>query len=411
MNGREIVRVAIAAAVAIGGVWAVFLLLPAGTLVADVHYYYAWLTFEGGPHFDRALIEYPLPATLLLAIPLLGADSVDGYVIAYTTAIMVLIGLWFAILAHANRGRRVSAGALDPVIAWAFLVLATGPLIIFRFDLVPALFVGVALLLVATSPALFAHAIAWGTAMKLWPIVLIPFALADRRRWRAVGVFALSGVVFVGISALVGGVGRVFSPLAWQGARGLHTESVAASWITLARVVRPESWNASLSDNNSVDYFGPGVDVTAHVATVATVLVLGFLVVLAVRAVRNQVSDPVTIAIAAVAVISLFIASNKVFSPQYIVWILPAWTALLVLNARAEEDAVDTGWLHTQTLLLIALTVLTQLVYPTLYRYLFWEPEGVGLGVASLLLVLRNVILVAWAIAAARAAWIRTGTR
>lgn len=409
MRSREIAKIAVVWTVAVVGVWGIYRLLPGGTLIADVNYYYAWLTFEGGPHFSSALVEYPLPAAVLLSLPLLFVEDVSGYVAMYVLAIIVLIGLWFIMLAAGRDDRPPPVPLLDPVIAWGALILAIGPLVVFRFDIIPALFVGLALIVVSISPALFAHCVAWGTAMKLWPVVLIPLVLGNRHRWRAVGVFVASGIAFVAFSAAVGGIERVFSPLAWQGKRGLHTESVAASWITLARLGQPESWRAELSDNNSVDYFGPGVDLTAHVTSLATVLAIVWLVTVTARMVKYSVCDPVTIATVTVALIGLLIATNKVFSPQYVVWLLPAWTALLALNRRTRGKHLPTGWLYGQTLLLIALTFLTQLVYPTLYRYLFWEPTALGFGIASLLLVARNVILVAWVSAAAFAAWKRTG--
>lgn len=409
MRSREIVKVAAVWMVAIVGVWGIYRFLPGGTLIADVNYYYGWLTFEGGPHFSSALVEYPLPAAVVLSLPLLFVEDVAGYVNVYVLAIVIIIGLWLIPLAATRDDKPSSTPVLDPVIAWGALILAIGPLIVFRFDIIPALFVGLALIVVSISPALFAHFVAWGTAMKLWPVVLIPLVLGNCQRWRAVGVFAASGIAFVAFSAVVGGVERVFSPLAWQGKRGLHTESVAASWITLARLGQPESWRAELSDNNSVDYFGPGVDLTAHVTSLATVLAIVWLVTVTARMVKYSVSDPVTIATVTVALIGLLIATNKVFSPQYVVWLLPAWTALLALNRRTRSKPLPIRWLYGQTLLLIALTFLTQLVYPTLYRYLFWEPTALGFGIASLLLVTRNVILVAWVSAAALAAWKRTG--
>lgn len=134
-------------------------LIAPGTLVADLRYYHSWLTFDGGGHFDTALREYPLPAVLTLAIPTAFTTSVDGYIAAYVCAMLALLFAWL-VAAWRYGGPRVA-------VVTAVLIVAIGPITLFRFDLIPALFVGAALLALPAFATVFAVLVACGTAMKL----------------------------------------------------------------------------------------------------------------------------------------------------------------------------------------------------------------------------------------------------
>lgn len=428
------------------GLYAVYAVLPPGTIIADVNYYHAWLTYRDVLDFETVLVEYPLPSVLVLAMPLLLSSSRDAYVVAYVSAMAFLIVLWFIVLARGESQRSratrssafqsaestacdedtsVSASVADarsslpagygsipssamchPVVAWALLVIAMGPIILFRFDVIPALCVAMALAVVASSPSLFAHLVAWGTALKLWPVIVIPLVSGFTHRWRAWGIYGISGVAFIIVSVVLGGWERLFSPLTWQGERGLHTESIAATWIVLARMVYPQRWEHALSEHNSVDFTGPGVNTTAHIVSLVSVGVFVWIGALAVRLWRRRLTNAVALSLAAVSIIGFFIVTDKVFSPQYMIWILPVWTIVLAHAQRSPSRHRPTvRWLNTMTAVLIVTTALTQLVYPTLYPYFLSSRVGVGLVVGSGLVAARNVILTLWVIAVARAAW------
>lgn len=425
------------------GLYVIYALLPPDTLIADVNYYHAWLTYGDSLDFKQVLVEYPLPSVLVLAAPLVLGTSRHLYVTAYVAAMAILILGWFVVLARmdsrhlggargrvpqpddvsatfstansssviplpsrpATRADSQASPVCHPIVAWTILVIATGPIILLRFDLIPALCVAWALTFVATSPSLFGHLIAWGTAMKLWPIIVISLIAGSTRKWRAWGVYAASGGVFILVSVLLAGWGRLLSPITWQGERGLHSESVAATWVILARIAAPQRWEHGLSQHNSVDFTGPGVTVTVHLITLLSAAVFFWMAALTARLWRNRVTNPVAISLAIESIIGLFIVTDKVFSPQYMIWILPAWTAMLSYATRMRSHRPRARWLNTMTAVLIAITVLTQLVYPTLYPYFLSSHPGTGLVVGSGLVAARNVILTLWVIAVARAAW------
>ena len=171
-------------------------------------------------------MEYPLPAVGALAVPWLLA-ALTGIGFAHLlAATAVLTDLGFLVLLRTCSGRRWGL----PCLAWVLGVPLLGATAYARFDLLPGVLAGVALLLLARwpGPALAAAAVA--TAVKLWPVLLLPALLAGVRRPRD-GFVLLAGLG-AGLAALVvllAGWGRLLSPLTYQSDRGLQIESVAAT--------------------------------------------------------------------------------------------------------------------------------------------------------------------------------------
>jgi hypothetical protein len=86
------------------------------------------------------------------------------------------------------------------------------------------------------------------------------------------------------------------------------------------------------------------------------------------------------------AAVTGFVVTGKVLSPQYLLWLLPAAAAGLVVAGDAYPRLLR--WCGV----LLAATALTQLVFPTLYRGLVFEDASSGWAV--LVLAVRNVLLV-----------------
>ena len=171
---------------------------------------------------SQAMPEYPTPAAWLLLAPyLLGADDPTSY----RGAIMLITTLADAVFAV------VLGRALGPiaVLSWVMLTTALGGLPLLRLDMLPAVAAGVALVLVVQRRGGRAGvAIAVGTALKVWPIIVAPLLFAGRARLRAFVSLAVSGIVLVVLSVTAGGWERLLSPLTYQGDRGLQIEAVAA---------------------------------------------------------------------------------------------------------------------------------------------------------------------------------------
>ena len=140
-------------------------------------------------------------------------------------------------LARARRG-------LLPVLVWLLGVPLLGSTAYARFDLLPGVLCGAAVLLVARHPRTAAAVVAVATGVKLWPALVIPPLLAVARpRRAATAVLVGTGLALAGASVVLAGWGRLLSPLTYQSDRGLQIESVLATPAMLAWWHDPARWS------------------------------------------------------------------------------------------------------------------------------------------------------------------------
>jgi len=279
---------------------------------------------------------------------------------------------------------------------WLLAVPCLGATTYARFDLVPALLAGVALVLLSSRPRVAAAAAALATGFKLWPALVLPALAAPRGSRRGVVLtVAAVGTVLVAAAVLVGGWARVISPLTWQADRGLQIESVAATPAIVGWALAPAGFDITFSEYNAFEITGDGTGGLARLSGVLSVLGAAGLVALWLRAWRRaEALAPGTVCWLALCAVSVFVVTGKVLSPQYLLWLLPmAAAAVLVADDRS---------LRRWAALLLVTTAATQLVFPELYGHLTAPGERTGVAVSAL--VLRNVLLLwlaAWATARA----------
>ncbi|MDO5496080.1 MAG: hypothetical protein Q4G64_10225, partial [bacterium] len=163
---------------------------------------------------------------------------------------------------------------------------------------------------------------------------------------------------------------------------------------------------------------GPGAGLLRLAASGAMVLAGVLVVALAVRVIRRGSLTLAGSASVMTATIALIIASNKVFSPQYVLWLL-APVALLTagtplgalrgLPAGGRRRFRGLAAYATSPLGLAAqaavIAALTHVIYPLSYRSITghpWDPEG-QLGIV--ILAVRNLLFVVFTLAAVVTAW------
>lgn len=379
-----------------------------GESTGDIHYYFRGVAgLEPG-----AMDEYPevgtWPARLvdIIATRLPGEDTgalfIDGFI-----ALNLLASAAFTVcLWRIDRHRRARA-------AWFWILFAavSGPILLTRLDMFPGVLVaGFAVLLFsrsapgrALSPALLAAA----TMMKLWPGILGAALVGGLRRvgtWARVAWFFGTLAALCVLVVVLGGTERLLSPVTYQGDRGLQVESILATPLMLANAVRGGAdtpWAIGFADSKSYEITGPGVEAMLTAGTVlmvlTVVLALGWALV---RLVRDDWT-PVRALSFGMLLIMLVIVTNKVFSPQYMVWIAPvAAVAMVVCRQRAVTV------IAVQVLVTAALTTW---VYPVVYDpYLISNPPDTG---AALVLVLRNVSVIVLTVSCAWWAFSPRGAR
>lgn len=378
------------------------LALAEAFVVGDVFYYWRKIHALFDVGLPATLNEYPTPVTWILWLPygVTGGSRV-GYLIAFILFMLVLDAV-FAYALWRSSGRRHTVAADS----WLLFVFLIGPLSYLRFDILPAVLVGGALLAVRRRPGLAGALTGLGAAVKLWPALLIGPLLAPRatRRpvaWGFVGV----GFGLALVSLVLGGWSRLVSPLTWQSDRGLQIESIWATPLMLARAVRPSGWLVDISKYQAYEIFGPGVGALLTLSTVATAVGLVAIVALALRAFRTPQPSSVALGLAILATVAIMTITNKTLSPQYLLWLGGPMGALLLL--RSDEDTAVQRRVGRLAGQLLVLALLTQLVYPLLYDGFLGRQGQAMIIVSTLVTATRNVFLVVFTAQAWRYAWVR----
>jgi hypothetical protein len=384
--------------------WVLFLLLgPHSWVGGDVSYFAQSLQALGRQGLSQTLVEYPVPGVALLALPWLAVEAV-GRPQWYAGLVVVLAlatDAGFLVLLRGLPGGRRPA----PVLCWLLAVPLLGATTYARFDLLPGVLVGVALLLLRSRPGLAGAAAALATGTKLWPALVLPALGAPRvRRSRFVTVLAGVGAVLAVGSLLAAGWSRLVSPLGFQAGRGLQIEAVLATPAMLAWAREPGRYAVGYSQHNAFEVSGPGVGLLLAGTDLLSVLLVLALLLLWWRAwASGGALRPETVGWLVLAAVTGFVVTSKVLSPQYLLWLLPAAAALLA-TAGPKRRTLSV-WVGV----LLVATGLTQLVFPVFYGQLV--RPGQWSGPVVLLLAARNLLLVWLALSAWTAAWRRVGAQ
>jgi len=382
-------------------------------IMNDVTYYYQQMANPDA----SALVEYPTPILWIMRLIYLVTNGNYGGFFNTVVCIMVLLDALITVMLF-WRSSALAAGY------WVIFLVALGPIMWFRIDLIPATGVTLGLLFLATRPRTGGALLAIGAATKIWPALLILPALGRNHPARRRGIgFAITGACLALASLVLNGWGRSISPINWQDRRGLQIESLSATWAMVKHATSVDSLCGTKPDPHSFcvvytsfhayQITGPGVTSAETVANwlmvVAIIYAVAIAVLLAVvPALRDGTSAPdrpglaKAIVLAAAAIVAAMIAANKTFSPQYLIW-LAGPLSLVLASARTPSQR---RWSITTAVLGCVIAVLTQFIFPLNYNGLLANP---GNAQVTALLVTRNVLMAALTLLlmiwAARAAW------
>lgn len=303
----------------------------------SVYEHAATALFEGRRPYRDFGLEYPPFALAAVAVPRLLTFNLrltgDGYAgvfglvnVLYTTGIA-------ALLAWIVRERQLAA-QWAALLTYTLLVAVLAPLLPWRYDLFPALFTAGALVAVQRErPLLAGLLLGLAIAAKLYPVVLVAavavYYLA-RRDWRATAWLmggSVSAVAAVLLPFALLAPGQMFSFLAYHQARGLQIESVAGSWVVLANALH---WS-----RGQIRFDHGALHLQAPLATALLPWLLPLFVGLTAGALwlwyrqfRREYEHTggvrfERLVACMLSMLLIFLATNKVFSPQYLIWLLP----------------------------------------------------------------------------------------
>ena len=348
-----------------------------------------------------AFPEYPWPAVALLDLPVrLEVPTVLHYY-AIIVCFMLAVDALFAWLLWRSAGARMSRGLW----LWLAVFPALGPLMVTRYDIVPAALAGSALLaLAAARPATAGALASLGAGLKLWPAagfaaLLVPGARKSRARV-LVGTFCVL-VALALATVAAAGWGRLWSPFALQSQRGLQLEAIVALPLLWARYLDADGrWTVRQDDVlcKCHELYGPGVDVALQLTLPALLIAAAFVALLHLRAFAAPPAARTCAVAALLTALSLlaWLVTARVFSPQYMIW-LAAPLAVLGTLPGAPLARLDLA-------LVAAAALLTHLIYPLGYEAVLVERHPLQ-AIFLVIATLRDALLVALGVRLAMQTW------
>jgi hypothetical protein len=321
------------------------------------------------PAFHMLPIEYPPLTLLTFSLPLLAPLPYYQLAFAFFMSLICFLIYWL-LLKYGPRGA-ASIFALYILIGGVATAAE-------RYDLVPAALTLLAIIAAERKHWTWAYiALALGTLMKIYPILLLPtFFIAEQQSqgcmhippksltpattfhhlwytvqglrqwvWKNTLIFFSLVISITAVFASLNFEGGVVSQLSYFLHRPIQVEATSSTFLWIA-----QSAGIPLHIDNSygsLNIISPLNDILSPTCTL--LLALGCLLIIGM-----QWRGKLDITQTCIALLLIFIATGKVFSPQYIIWLMPL---------LAYAGAFDTFWL----LIWVSLSALTTLILTYLY--------------------------------------------
>jgi len=350
--------------------------------VNDLFVYRAFAApvLDGGLPYRDVAFEYPPLAAPAIALPGLVSTAAEGFRWAF--AVWTLLGAAAVVLLCGALARHTGGDARRAMLAAATMPLLCGAVLRTHFDLFPVALVLAALLLLVRNRPRAAFAVLGVAVMtKAFPIVIAPIAIAwllarGRRRdaWQGALVCAAVMAAIAGAAVAVSPDGAL-DAVRFQLDRPVQVESSPAL-VVLGLDAVGAGHAESVKSFRSDGLLHPASDaVTSLFLTVLVALVTLLCVRVASGGRDAGARELVLASLAACAGFALF---GKVFSPQFVTWVLPLGTLAFAWR------------MHALALAVALVAVLTQIEFPAHYfDVVAREPLAVGV------VALRNIALAA----------------
>ncbi len=322
--------------------------------------------------FHMLPVEYPPLTVLIFSLPLLAPLS--DYAILFALLMTVIIVLIYMLLRQF--GTRGGAS-----IFLLYLILGAFALVQVRFDILPAACTLISLLAAERRRWRTAYIVlALGVLLKLYPLVMLPALFIAEKRAKAdeytevvealsettgitrqirnwykqsknVLLFFAVLIVVTGGFALLNYSQAIISPLSYFSQRPPQAESIESSVIWLSSYLGFPYHITFLYGSLNIDN-----TLTGLISTIGTLLTIaGILTVLWL-----QWRHRIDLARTMVGLTCVLISTGKVFSPQYLIWLLP------LLAYVWSPQRTRRLWTYSWAII----SVLTTVIYVAYYSHL-----------------------------------------
>jgi Glycosyltransferase family 87 len=386
-----------------------------GAVLGDVKTYSGWaqlMQTQGTFPSHDPQWQYPPGAALIMLFPQIFFDLGFSYIVTFFLfALAADFAIFRLLLGQAHRISLQTGEPAHESGLWAWICggFAIGPLMLMRYDvIVTALAVGG---LLATAGAAArgtdggeterAQKRSWivrggltglGAIIKVWPVVLLaglPNGKYGRRALASAVATALA-VTAILCAIMPGGL----SFLTGQYGRGIEVESVLASPFMVA------SWFGyhveTVHEYGAFQIAGAGVNFVGSCSLLLTVLGLALVLWWRLRRFKAANWTPALMYDVALTVVLVMVVTNRVLSPQYLIWLMGLAAVCLAENGPTRRATV----MATPARLVMACVLITQVEFPILFG------EVMGHAVLGTTVVaLRNGTLLLATVLAIKALW------
>ncbi|HEY9643639.1 MAG TPA: glycosyltransferase family 87 protein [Coleofasciculaceae cyanobacterium] len=334
----------------------------------EIYYRYALNLMGGEVPYQDFSVEYPPLALLPIVVPafinfgLRHQHSDRGYFILFLLqngVLTVLTGLITFKIATLWKSSHSSWQVLKMYLLLTVSLLA---LVLQRYDAFPTLLTVTAVwALLINRPVLSGTALGFSIAAKIYPILLIPilglYCLMKRQYLDALKFCTgcLVGLALVFLPSIPLHVNTLFSFLTYHKLRGLQIETIPAGLLLIAQKFKLIPLG--------VEYNYGAMHLKSPVATaILDWLPLIFLLIYSIALLacfkrfrwerKGSGTGYQSLLRLIFLVLLIFILANKVFSPQYLIWLIPFAVFLPI----------------RQFSLFLSICILSTLIFPLMYQ-------------------------------------------
>src|SRR5436309_2538571 len=321
------------------------------------------------PPFHALPLEYPPLSLVLFSLPLFAPLHYYTVVFALLMALTMVFIYWL-LLRYAQRGAALAFAIYMLIGAWG---IAEG-----RFDLVPATLTLICVIAAEGKRWTYAYiALAIAFLLKIYPLLFLPaLFIAEQQdarrfytpqqplnltslpgelwqtlrgirswRWKNTIIFFAILLGVTGFFALLNFQGAVLSQLSYFANRPVQIESTGSPILFLGAHFGYQVQNVfSFGSYNVISRLERPVEFFLEVMFVAGYLYALFL----------KWRGKLDVTQAFIAILLVFIVTGKVFSPQYLMWLIPL---------LAYSGAYNRFWL----IIWVPISLLTTYIFPYIY--------------------------------------------
>jgi Protein of unknown function (DUF2029). len=339
-------------------------------------------------------IEYPPLALVFITIPGFFASTPEGYSVAFS--IMAYLFFLMGLVLAAKFAKRSNQSQYLAMLAYTVMMLLMLEFVLDRYDIFPMIMTMLSLYCFITKRYTWAWVIlSIATMTKLYPAVLMPvylmMFLMDRDwkgAFKGIAVYALVALAVI-LPVLLLGSDTISYFYGYHMDRPLQLESTAASLIAVLAILGLTTVGVEFT-SGSDNLIGAWPDAVAPFLTPLTIVVLLVLYAVAayviVRMKRsgldNENNRMVILGVTLFAAVALFVSVGKVFSAQYMVWLIPLVLFLMMTT-------LDHFLTRRIFIIFLVAEVLTQVNFAVNFGLYNGEFNEIGMMV----LLVRNILM------------------